>query len=33
VVYEFLKDGWNVGVIKKEGHVAGYVGSNMKDNI
>lgn len=33
VVYEFLKDGWNVGVIKKEGLVAGYVGSNTKESI
>ena len=33
VVYEFLKDGWNVGVIKKEGLVTGYVGSNTKETI
>jgi hypothetical protein len=33
VVYEFLKEGWNVGVIKKEGLVAGYVGSNTKESI
>ena len=33
VVYEFLKDGWNVGVIKKEGLVAGYVGSKTRESI
>ena len=32
-VYEFLKDGWNVGIIKKSGLVSGYVGSNVKENI
>jgi hypothetical protein len=33
VVYEFLKEGWNVGVIKKEGLVSGFVGSNSKESI
>ena len=32
-VYEFLKDGWNVGVIKKNNYVAGFVGSKIKDKI
>jgi hypothetical protein len=32
-VYEFLKDGWNVGVIKKDNYVAGFVGSAIKDKI
>jgi hypothetical protein len=33
-MYEFLKDGgWNVGVIKKEGAVSGYVGSRLKDKL
>jgi hypothetical protein len=28
--YEFLKeDGWNVGVVKKEGPVSGFVGANL----
>lgn len=27
-VYEYLKDGWNVGVIKQNAHVAGMIGSN-----
>jgi hypothetical protein len=30
VVYEFMKDGWNVGVIKKESQVAGFTGTNAK---
>ena len=32
-VYEFLKDGWNVGVIKKNNYVAGFVGSSIKEKI
>ena len=32
-MYEFLKDGWNVGVMKREGKVAGFVGSKVKDKI
>lgn len=33
-MYEFLKDGgWNVGVMKKEQQVAGYVGSNLKSKL
>ena len=32
-VYEFFKDGWNVGVIKKDNYVAGFVGSKIKDKI
>jgi len=32
-IYEFLKEGWNVGVIKKENHMAGFVGSKIKDKI
>ncbi len=35
--YEFLKDGWNVGVMKKDAYVAGFVGvkikSKIKDNV
>lgn len=31
-VYEFLKDGgWNVGVLKRDKPVAGFVGSNVKN--
>lgn len=29
-IYEFLKDGWNVGVIKKENYVSGFAGSKTK---
>ena len=29
-VYPFLKDGWNVGVFKKNNYVAGFVGSKAK---
>lgn len=33
-VYEFMKDGnWNVGVIKKDAQVAGFVGSRLKDKL
>ncbi len=32
-IYEFLKEGWNVGVIKKESQVAGFVGAKAKDKL
>lgn len=33
-VYEFFKDGgWNVGVIKKDNQVAGFVGAKLKDKL
>ncbi len=32
-MYEFLKDGWNVGVMKIESKMAGFVGSKVKDKI
>lgn len=32
-IYDFMKDGWNVGVIKKETQVAGFVGSKTKEKI
>lgn len=33
--YEFLKDGWNVGYLKKEkeGYVAGFTGKNVKEKL
>jgi hypothetical protein len=33
--YEFLKDGWNVGYLKKEkeGYVAGFMGKNLKEKL
>ncbi|HLF47682.1 MAG TPA: hypothetical protein VI548_14735, partial [Chitinophagaceae bacterium] len=34
VLYEFMKDGgWNVGVIKKENQVSGFVGTKLKDKL
>ncbi len=32
-LYEFMKDGWNVGVIKKETQAAGFVGSASREKI
>ena len=32
-MYDFLKDGWNVGIFKKDNKVAGFVGSAVKDKI
>ena len=32
-VFEFIKEGWNVGVIKKDNQVAGFVGSKLKEKL
>ncbi len=32
-VYEFIKDGWNVGVIKQDNYVAGFVGNKLKQKL
>jgi hypothetical protein len=32
-LFEFMKNGWNVGVIKKEQQVSGFVGSQLKEKI
>ena len=32
-LFEFLKEGWNVGVLKKDLHVSGFVGSKVKEKI
>ena len=32
-MYEFMKDGWNVGIIKKENQAAGFVGSATREKI
>ncbi|MEP6676421.1 MAG: M14 family metallopeptidase [Ferruginibacter sp.] len=32
-IYEFMKDGWNVGVVRKNNQVAGFVGSHVKEKI
>ncbi|MDX1955230.1 MAG: M14 family metallopeptidase [Chitinophagaceae bacterium] len=32
-MYEFIEGGWNVGVIKKEAAVAGFIGTNLKEKL
>jgi hypothetical protein len=32
-IYEFMKEGWNVGVIKKDNQVSGFVGSRLKNKL
>ncbi|MFY8127256.1 MAG: M14 family metallopeptidase [Chitinophagaceae bacterium] len=32
-IYEFLKDGWNVGVLKKDNYVAGFTGFKVKNKL
>ncbi len=32
-IYEFLKDGWNVGVIKQAAYTSGFVGSKLKTSL
>jgi hypothetical protein len=32
-VYEFLKDGWNVGVLKKDNYVTGFAGAKVKSQL
>jgi hypothetical protein len=32
-VYEFMKEGWNVGVLKKDRQVAGFVGSRLQSKL
>ncbi|OYW20270.1 MAG: zinc carboxypeptidase [Sphingobacteriales bacterium 12-47-4] len=32
-MYEFIDGGWNVGVIKKEAAVAGFIGNNLKEKL
>lgn len=31
--YDFLRDGWNVGVIKKDGYQSGFVGALVKNKL
>ncbi|HTL07384.1 MAG TPA: M14 family metallopeptidase [Chitinophagaceae bacterium] len=33
VIYEFLKDGWNVGVIKRDNYVSGFTGNKLKEKL
>lgn len=32
-VYDFLKDGWNVGIIKKSNYVTGFAGTKVKNQL
>jgi len=32
-IYEFLTEGWNVGVIKKENYISGFTGSKTKEKL
>ena len=32
-VFEYLKDGWNVGVIKKDNYVTGFAGNKVKQKL
>lgn len=32
-IYEFLKDGWNVGVIKKDNYISGFAGSRVREKL
>lgn len=32
-VYDFLKEGWNVGVIKKDAYVTGFTGTQVKNRL
>jgi hypothetical protein len=32
-IYEFLKGGWNVGVIKQSNYISGFVGSRLKPQL
>jgi hypothetical protein len=33
IVLEFLKDGWNVGIVKKENKVTGFAGQVVSNKI
>lgn len=32
-IYEFMKDGWNVGVIKKDNYISGFTGNKLKEKL
>lgn len=32
-IYEFMKDGWNVGILKKENYVTGFSGFKVKNKL
>jgi hypothetical protein len=31
--YDFMKTGWNVGILKKDGYISGYVGKKARPNL
>ena len=32
-IYEFMKDGWNVGIIKKDNYVSGFTGNKLREKL
>jgi hypothetical protein len=32
-IYEFMKDGWNIGIVRKDEPVAGFVGYKLKPKL
>ncbi|NCI49759.1 zinc carboxypeptidase [Sediminibacterium roseum] len=32
-VYDFLKDGWNVGIMRKDAYVTGFIGNKIKSKV
>ena len=32
-LYEFLKNGWNVGIVKQSSYISGFVGSKLKTQL
>ncbi|MDI3322107.1 M14 metallopeptidase family protein [Pinibacter soli] len=32
-IYEFMKEGWNVGVLRKDNYIAGFTGSKTKEKL
>ncbi|HLI93007.1 MAG TPA: M14 family metallopeptidase, partial [Puia sp.] len=32
-VYEFMREGWNVGVIRKDGYISGFTGNKAKERL
>ncbi|HMG67651.1 MAG TPA: hypothetical protein VK588_08195, partial [Chitinophagaceae bacterium] len=32
-IYDFMKDGWNVGIVRKDEPVAGFVGYKLKPRL
>ncbi|MEO6313981.1 MAG: M14 metallopeptidase family protein [Chitinophagaceae bacterium] len=33
IIYEFMKDGWNVGIVKKDNYISGFTGSKLRDKM